>query len=71
MFGVTQNWKPYSENPKWGNPSESSSRSNSGWKDFLTHDLLFYDGSRPNGWDYVYEDSMKFSLRIGDQFLTT
>ena len=49
----------------WQNPSTNEPK-NRGWEKFLSHDLLFYDGSRPNGWDYVYEDTMMFSFRVSE-----
>ena len=51
--------------PEWQNPSINEPQ-NIGWQKFLTHDLLFYDSSRPNGWDYVYDNSMMFSFRVSD-----
>lgn len=46
------------EKDNWKNPSEYSP-TNRGWSKFLSHDLLFY-----RGWDYVFEDTMKFSFMV-------
>ena len=35
-----------------------------GWSNFLPHKYLFYDQSNIDGWQYIYEDSIKFSLRF-------
>ena len=42
----------------WENPSRNSPYG-LGWKNFLTHDLLFY-----RDWNYVYDNRMKFSFRM-------
>ena len=42
----------------WLNPSRNKPYG-MGWSSFLTHDLLFY-----RDWNYVYEDTMKFSFRV-------
>ena len=49
-------------NGYWQNPSIYGSVG-LGWPDFLSHDYLFFNQSNIDGWQYIYEDSIKFSLR--------
>ena len=50
---------------KWQNPSVPSTLNTfSGVPDFISHLYLFYDSSKPNGWDYIADDSMKLSFRF-------
>lgn len=49
--------------PQWSNPSSSGSYG-WGWSEFLSHEYLFYDERNDDGWQYIYEDSIKFSLRF-------
>ena len=49
----------------WGNPSEGDPN-RLVWKDFVSHDHLFYDSRNPSGWDFVDHDSMMFTLSVTD-----
>ena len=51
----------------WENPSIHGTYA-WGWSDFLSHEYLFYDERNDDGWQYIYEDSMKFSFRYIIQY---
>ena len=50
-----------SGNQQWENPTIEGA-SEHGFVDFI-HDFLFFNNSLPNDWEFVFEDSMKFSFR--------
>ena len=50
--------------PQWQNPSIHNPQDLGGVWDFLLHKYLFYSSDNPNGWDYIVDDSMKFSFRL-------
>ena len=50
--------------PNWQNPSISRPQNLVGVRDFLSHKYLFYSSDNPNGWDYIVDDSLKFSFRF-------
>ena len=50
-----------SDNHLWKNPTIEGAQQH-GFVDFI-HDFLFFNNSLPNEWDFVFENSMKFSFR--------
>ena len=52
---------------QWKNPSIHGT-SGRGWAYFLAHEYLFFGQNNNDGWQYIFEDSIKFSLRLSVQY---